>query len=183
MFSLNVDESRRLTGPNLLSDNPGAVMEVYVDGVENSQVIESWKKHLQQILTDLDLKAEIYHRSFSGGVNLAFSADEDMLYAACEINEAALELARAELTGEAADPETTSIRYLQRLLSEERNPRLMELINLANENHITYLVDDDELSFGMGPKSHCWPVHQLPEPGSINWADYEDIPVALITGT
>ena len=53
MLRMDVDESRRLTGPNLLSDNPGAVMEVFIDGVEISQVIVAWKKHLQQLLTSL----------------------------------------------------------------------------------------------------------------------------------
>ena len=33
MLRMDVDESRRLTGPNLLSDNPGAVMEVFIEGI------------------------------------------------------------------------------------------------------------------------------------------------------
>jgi len=183
VIRLDIDESRRLTGPNLLSDNPGAIMEVFIEGVDNNLVIELWKKYLQQLLTELGLKAEIVHRSFDGGVNLGFSADEDMLYAACEINEAALELARSELTGIEANQEQNIIEQLQQLLDEERNPQLMELINLANSHQVPYLVDDDELSFGMGKTSHCWPIEQLPEPDSIMWNEYQDIPVALITGT
>ena len=183
MLRMDVDESRRLTGPNLLSDNPGAVMEVFIEGAEISQVIVLWKKYLQQLLASLNLQAEIYHRSFSDGANLGFSADEDMLYCACEINEAAIELARAELSGEDADSELTSLSRLQDILKEERNPQLMRLISVANENQVTYLVDDDEFSLGMGNHSQCWSVAQLPEPSSVNWSKYKDIPVALITGT
>ncbi len=183
MLRIDVDESRRLTGPNLLSDNPGAVMEVFIDGAEISQVIALWQKHLQQLLASLHLEAEIYRRSFSGGANLGFSADEDMLYTACEINEAAIELARAQLSGEEADSELTSISRLQDILKEERNPQLMNLISEANENQVTYLVDDDEFSLGMGSNSQCWTIAQLPDPTTIDWSKYKDIPVALITGT
>ncbi len=183
MFHIKVDESRRLTGPNLLSDNPGAAMEIYVDGIDVESVIDLWTKHLQQLLDTLGLQAEIYHRLFSGGANLAFSADEDMLYSACEINEAAIELTRAELAKETADPKTTSAGYLQQLLDDERNPRLMKLIHLANARQIPYLVDDDEFSLGMGPTSHCWDVEQLPDPDLLDWESYTEIPVALITGT
>jgi len=183
MFQIKVDESRRLTGPNLLSDDPGAAMEIFVDGIDCSLVVKLWKKHLQKLLAALGLEGDIYHRHFSGGANLAFSADEDMLYCACEINEAAIELARAELAEESPDPEITSISNLKNLLDEERHPQLMALINLANAKHIPYLVDDDEFSLGMGPSCQCWPVTQLPDPDSIDWEQCKDIPVALITGT
>ena len=183
MIRLNVDESRRLTGPNLLSDNSGAIMEVYIEGVDPDHVIALWKKHLSQILASLGLTADTVHRNFDGGVNIGFSAAEDMLYTACEINEAALELARAELCGVTADKELTSIDKLTQLLLEERNPLLMTLIEAATAHHVTYLVDDDELSFGMGKNSQCWSIDQLPELSEIDWVDYQDIPVALITGT
>jgi len=183
VIRLNVDESRRLTGPNLFSDNPGAIMEVYIEGVDHGHVIALWEKYLTQILASLGLTADTVHRNFDGGVNIGFSAAEDMLYTACEINEAALELARAELCGEAADAKLTSIENLTQLLFEERNPLLMALIEAATAHQVTYLVDDDELSFGMGKNSHCWSIDQLPELSDIDWADYQDIPVALITGT
>ena len=183
MIRLNVDESRRLTGPNLLSDNSGAIMEVYIEGVGHGHVIALWEKYLTQILASLGLTADTVHRNFDGGVNIGFSAAEDMLYTACEINEAALELARAELCGVTADKELTSIDKLTQLLLEERNPLLMTLIEAATAHHVTYLVDDDELSFGMGKNSQCWSIDQLPELSEIDWVDYQDIPVALITGT
>jgi len=180
---LEVDDSRRLTGPNLLSDYPGAALEVYVEDINIPLFIGLWKKHLQQILTTLELQAEIYSRSFSGGANLGFSADEDMLYCACEINEAAVELARAEITGDTAAQTLTSIDNLRHLLAEERNPQLMALISAANAHNTTYLVDDDEFSLGMGNNCQIWPIDQLPDAENIQWNDYQDIPIALITGT
>ena len=183
MIKLLVDESRRLTGPNVLSDYPGAVMEVYIEGVAHQTVIDTWKKHLLQLLEKLELSAEIQTRIFSDGVNLGFLAEEDMLYTACEINEAALELTRADLTGKVADESLTNLVILRQNLKEERNPQLLNLIQLANNNQVSYLVDDDEFSLGMGKHSSTWPVSQLPDPASLSWSDYQNIPVALITGT
>ena len=183
MIELDVDDSRRLTGPNLLSDNPGTVMELFVHVDFHNQVIELWTKHLKQLLLELGLSAELYHRRFSNGLNLGFSADEDILYSACEINEAVIELCRAEINHDLADAELTSISRLKTLLDEERNPRLMSLIELANTNNTSYLVDDDEFSLGMGATCQVWLITQLPEPTTIDWTRYADIPVALITGT
>jgi len=186
MFRLEVDESRRLTGPNLLSDMPGATMEIYfdaVDGIDSDLVIKLWKKHLKQLLNTLGLTAEIYYRQFRGGANLAFTADEDMLYTACEINEAAIEFVRSELAGETPDPKLTSVDNLSALLQEERNPALMQLIHLAKEKRVPFLVDDDEFSLGMGPTSRRWTMEQLPDPDLLEWSVYNTIPVALITGT
>ncbi|PCJ48016.1 MAG: Mur ligase [Gammaproteobacteria bacterium] len=183
MVKLLVDESRRLTGPNLLSDNPGAVMEVFVEPAFHGPLIALWKKQLEQLLRSLNLNAELYHRRFSNGINLGFSADEDILYTACEINEAALELARAEIADDSPDAELTSLSRLAALLNEERNPQLMSLIKAANQYKVTYLVDDDDFSLGMGPSCQVWPITELPEVGSLDWTRYKDIPVALITGT
>ncbi|MFT5452651.1 MAG: cyanophycin synthetase [Enterobacterales bacterium] len=183
MVELEVDDSRRLTGPNLLSDHPGAVMEVFVQTEFHEQIIELWTKHLEQLLLKLGLSAEIYHRRFSNGLNLGFSADEDMLYSACEINEAAIELCRSEIDGDAADEELTSINRLQTFLNEERNPQLMSLIDSARTNNTTYLVDEDEFSLGMGATCQVWPIAELPLASDVDWSRYSDIPLALITGT
>jgi cyanophycin synthetase len=183
VIELEVDDSRRLTGPNLLSDHPGTVMEVFVQPEFHDQVIELWTKHLEQLFVKLELSGEMYHRRFSNGLNLGFSADEDMLYAACEINEAAIELCRSEIDGDAADEELTSINRLQTFLNEERSPQLMSLIDAARTNNTTYLVDEDEFSLGMGATSQVWPIAELPVPTAIDWSHYTDIPVALITGT
>ncbi|MCP4274741.1 MAG: Mur ligase, partial [Gammaproteobacteria bacterium] len=146
-------------------------------------VIKLWKKYLQQLLDALGLTAEIYYRHFTGGANLAFTADEDMLYTACEINEAAIELARSEIAGDTPDQQLTSVDNLHTLLKEERNPALMALIHLAKEKQVPYLVDDDEFSLGMGPTSRRWTMEQLPDPDLLDWSVFTAIPVALLTGT
>lgn len=186
-MAFRLDESRRLTGANLFTDSPGAVLEIYVDAVEHTQLIEEWQKQLQYLLSALGLRAELFHRRFTDGVSLGFSADEDMLYSACEINEAALELARVELniasSESSIDSEMMSIERLQQLVTEERNPTLMALIKEANRHQVTYLVDDDEFSLGMGCNSQTWAIDQLPKMDALQWQNYQAIPVALITGT
>ena len=72
MVSITLDESRRITGPNLLSDEPGTVMEVYLEDVDHQQLIELWEKHLKQLLGVLGVDANIYSRDFSDGVSLGF---------------------------------------------------------------------------------------------------------------
>ena len=86
-----IDESRRLTGPNLLTDYPGAVLELFIEGFDHKQVIKLWEQAASELLDALNLPVELHSRDFEDGVSLYLRADEDKLYAACEINEAAVE--------------------------------------------------------------------------------------------
>jgi len=183
VIQIVTDDSRRLTGPNLLSDYPGAVLEVFLKNISPERVVEQWQKHLSQLLKELNLQCEFYSRCFEDGANIGFRADEDMLYAACEINEAAVELARAELTDRLPELTLTDLERLRSIISEERNPKLMALIKSANAHQVSYLTDDDEFSLGTGKSCQVWPISELPNVESIVWKQYKNIPVAFITGT
>jgi UDP-N-acetylmuramyl tripeptide synthase len=135
------------------------------------------------LLDELQLDGEIFHRIFDGGANIGFTAEEDMLYSACEINETAYYLMQAELTGNAPDEAMQSIEALRKMVAEERNPALIALINRANAEDVTYLTDDDEFSLGMGESCEIWPVTDLPNPDDLDWSKYTDVPVAFVTGT
>ena len=43
-------DSRRYTGPNLVWDRPGAVMEIECDDTLRDTVIESWSRHARALL-------------------------------------------------------------------------------------------------------------------------------------
>ena len=45
------------------------------------------------------------------------------------------------------------------------------------------LWDDDEVSLGLGRHSQTWPVRELPDPHSLDWDLFRDVPTALVTGT
>lgn len=188
--TISFDDSRRLTGPNLFTDDTGAVLEAYSNEVSAADMINSWQKHLEVLLEALDLPdAEIFSRAFDGGingvdgVNIGFTAEEDMLYSACEINETAYYQMVSELTGEPLPEELQTVETLRQMIDEERNPALIKLINRANTEDVTYLTDDDEFSLGMGKNCQIWQVTDLPDADDLNWSDYKDIPVAFVTGT
>lgn len=188
---LELDEVRRLTGPNLLSDEPGAIIDVSFSDLEADVVINCWNKHLYHCQISLGPKyawqSTSYHRVFDGGASMSISAPMDLLYSACDLIELAWDLCVAELC--TADNQTSASEMLPRLaalketIAEEKHPELIALMLAAEQQGVVCLADDDEISLGMGAKSHTWPIDNLPELSTICWQEYAQIPVALITGT
>ena len=131
-MGLELTDSRRLTGPNLLMDRAGAVIDVAIDGYPAEAVVEAWKTAARRLLEAVGWRTEeIVTRCFRGGASLAFSAPIDALYAATEVNEAAWEWAVAGLTDEAMDDEAAVGARLKGLIEEERNPALLRLRETA----------------------------------------------------
>ncbi|NIU74191.1 MAG: Mur ligase, partial [Gammaproteobacteria bacterium] len=66
-------------------------------------------------------------RRYPGGLSLAFSAPEDVLYAATQVNEWAWDAARAELgdAETALEPLAVAADRLRREIAEEENPPLI----------------------------------------------------------
>ena len=88
-------ESRRLTGPNILLDGPGAVIDVETRGAAVADVEAAWRRQARAVLDAVGwVDSEIACRRFPGGLNLAFSAPEDVLYAATQWIEGVGEAAR-----------------------------------------------------------------------------------------
>ena len=81
-------DSRRLTGPNLLWDHPGAVLEVALEVNEDPTAVwEAWRGQVTRALEALGLEVQLTHRTYPGGVSLAFAAPIDALYTAMQIND------------------------------------------------------------------------------------------------
>lgn len=186
-MKLELDDSRRLTGKGLLWDYPGAVIDAFVEGVDKAKVVECWQQYARQLLDAVSWqRQQTTSRIFEDGVTVALSGPFDALYAACEINEAAWELACAELKGErtGVDPLPQGlVEKLQGMIAEEVNPALIALIDKACELNVPWLTDDDEFSLGFGATTQIWAMDQLPDVNEVNWEQYHKIPVALITGT
>src|SRR5215210_1922498 len=89
-----VSESRRLTGPSLMLDRPGAVLDVQLEEPERSRAVSAWRRSARTLLDALGWTGEtLAVRIFRGGATVALSAPLDSLYAATDVNELAWDAA------------------------------------------------------------------------------------------
>jgi cyanophycin synthetase len=181
---MELRDSRRLTGPNLLLDGPGAVIDANVGAASPDAVVAAWRERVEAMLRAVGWENEAVAAAVhAGGVSLAFSAPPDALYAATEVNEWAWDAAVARLTGEPEPSVEASAERFRALIAEERNPRLMALRDVAAKAGVAFVADDREVSVGMGAGSLCWPADELPEVRAVDWPRVHDVPAALVTGT
>ena len=178
-------DARRLTGPSLLFDDPGSILDVKCDEEAARRLIPVWEKNVRRMLQALEWPAARQYaaKRLIGGVSLGFTAPIDALYAASAVNEWAWAACDAELSGAEEPDFDEAVARLSREASEESNAPLLALESAAIEHGVTMLWDDDELSLGLGRHSQTWPVRDLPRPASIDWSAHGDIPLCLITGT
>ncbi len=177
-------EARRLTGPSLLWSRPGSILDVRCSADEAGPVIEKWSTAVRRMLDAVGWSDEaLCHWRLSGGVSLAFSGPIDALYAASAINEWAWAcIESGESIEDLADFDEKAVEF-QTLIEEERNPALLTLAAAAFGHGVSFLWDDDDVSVGLGTGSETWPFRDLPEPASLEWSKFHDIPVGVVTGT
>src|SRR5436305_3387256 len=180
-------DSRRLTGPNLLSPCEGAVLDVALTPAEADAVVAAWRQAARALLDAVGWGGEeIAVRRFPGGASLFLSAPLDALYAATEANETAWEAARAAVSGGtgAPDPDlAATVERLRAAVAAERNPALLALGDAAATRGVAFLADGEQVSVGLGSGSLAWPVAELPRPEEVPWESVHDVPVVLVTGT
>ncbi len=184
---MDVRDSRRLTGPNLLTDQPGAVLDIALEPAEEERAKEAaaiWRRQAESALEAVGWgAATLVSRIFPGGMSLAFEAPIDALYAATEVNEWAWEAASLELAGQPVPAFDDHAERLRATIAGEVNPKLLELREAARAHGVTFLSDDDYASVGLGAGSRTWPVGELPNLDEIDWSQVHDVPVGLVTGT
>ena len=177
-------DARRLTGPSLLADGPGTILDISCSDAEGERLIPVWEKHTGRMLGDLGWQGNVFSTiKLSGGVSLFFSAAIDALYAATEVNEWAWAASVAELNnGDEPDYDET-LAAIRTSIAEEANADLLHLENESAAHGTTFLWDDDEASIGLGQYSQTWPVRDLPYIESVSWQKHGDVPIGLVTGT
>ncbi len=185
---LQLDDSRRLTGPNLFGAITGAVIDVTIKGINTNVVVMAWEKHAKQLFERVYWHREYrYHRVFQDGASLVITAPADCLYAATEVNEEAWRLTCNEMlqiSSKDFHKELQSlITRLKGVIEAEENPKLLAIKQKAEELDVVFLSDDDFVSVGYGPTCQVYPVDELPNAEQIDWSSIKDIPVALVTGT
>jgi cyanophycin synthetase len=177
-------DARRITGPSLLWDKPGSILDIGCTAAEATALARVWDQHVRAMLNAVGWgEEEICHWPLSGGISLAFSAPIDALYSAAAINDWAWASSEAELAGNDVPDFDEAVETIKTAIEEELNPRLLELEAAAEEHGISFLWDDDDVSIGHGKGSETWPFRELPDLSSLDWTRYYDVPLALVTGT
>lgn len=181
---LKLDDSRRLTGPNLFGPEAGAVMDVLITGYDQQPVMARWQAELEAMLKPLGWSDQrIFSRQHQTGASLGFTAPIDVLYAATEVNEAAWQRVVNHYTGVQQKPLEDEIQRLQKEIAAEANPALIAIQQAADEHAVRFLSDDDFVSLGYGASCQIYPVNQLPSVDDIDWSGIQSVPLALVTGT
>jgi UDP-N-acetylmuramyl tripeptide synthase len=181
---MEILNSRRITGPSLFTEFPGAMLEVQVPNTIQDEAIQAWDVSVRRYLNVVGWgQSTTLTRKYENGISLYFSAPIDALYAACEINEAAWELALWELNSEGAISFPEEVNRLKKEIEDELNPNILALKEASIRNKVRFFQSDDIVSVGTGKGSHSFDVNKIPAPEKIDWKEVNDIPVILITGT
>jgi UDP-N-acetylmuramyl tripeptide synthase len=177
-------DARRLTGPSLLFDKPGAILDVRCSASDADRLIPVWENHIQHMLAELGWSDyETRALKLLGGVSLAFTSPIDTLYAASEVNEWAWAACDNELNGADAPDFVKALADIRSSAKEESNVELIQLLQAAEVRDQTFLWDDDEASVGLGRGSQTWPVRELPVLKNLDWSRFHDVPIGVVTGT
>jgi cyanophycin synthetase len=178
-------DSRRLTGPNLLLDRAGAVIDVALAPAEAEPAIAAWREEVQRLLGAVGWGGEkTAVRRFPGGASLAISAPLDCLYAATEVNEWAWTAAETVLMDIGEPPETAeAAERLRGEIARERRPALLALREAARARGVSFFCGEEMVTVGLGAGSLSWPVRELPDPAAVDWSAIHDVPALLVTGT
>ena len=181
---LVVDGCRRLTGPSLVWNHPGAILDILIEDIDPDELLACWYRHIDAVLASIDWPdPELTHRRFDNGFNLLLAAPIDQLYSAVSALETAWYFCACDMLGAMPESGDALIQAIVEEMRDEKNDALIALQTAAAEHGVDFLVDDDIVFVGHGYGSRCFQVDQLPDPEQVDWTSLHDIPVALVTGT
>jgi cyanophycin synthetase len=207
--ALPFEDSRRLTGANLLFGQPGAVLETA--GLEPSEaLLDGWRSRLARARAHIGWPPglPVTARKHANGASLAIAAPPDQLFTATEVNEWALCATAYEFDAdrwhdleaalviaaldEAADPgqvippvldEPAAFDRFDRLAERERHDRLTALVAAARSRGLATIVDDDGVTIGASAGGRTWPLDALPSADATPWQGLRNVPIAMVTGS
>ena len=129
---MHLIDSRRLTGPGLLLDRPGAVADVSVADDRREALIAAWQDAATRMLGAVGWADErTALRRYAGGASLAITAPPDSLYAATDLNEWTWAAAEAAVEGRSAPDFGAAADRLREAIAGERNPALLAIREAA----------------------------------------------------
>jgi UDP-N-acetylmuramyl tripeptide synthase len=182
------EDSRRLPGPNRYFGSPAVTLSALGAQAADPRVLAEWARRACAMAAGLgwpDPAPRVVQRA--GAVLLLLRAPPDALLTATEVNEWAWERAAAAAGLYAFDfaqdhGEDAAAVFATRAAAE-RLPALVALREAAAGHGIAFIVDDAEVSVGMGKGSRRWPRADLPACTEVAWTQVHDIPCALVTGS
>lgn len=184
---MRIENSRRLTGPNLYAISPGAIAEVTWEAGQGDPAlaIATWREQAQRMLDAVGWRAsELHARPYRGGAALFFTAPIDLLMPATELNEWAIASATSVLAGAGPAPLEPARAALQTEIAAAHWPGLAELAEAAGAHGALFLLDDDGCTLGAGTSLVAFERGAaLPPPSAIPWSSMRAMPIGLITGT
>jgi UDP-N-acetylmuramyl tripeptide synthase len=177
-------DSRRLTGPSLLLDGPGAVLEAACPIGREDALVAAWRNQVRTMLGAVGWPdAATAGRRFAGGASLAVAAPLDGTYAATLVNEWACEAALAELSGAGLPALERAAAAIRREIADDREPVLIAMALAAQRRGVAFIPGDRRVSVGLGAGALTWHQDELPDPAAVDWQAVHDIPLILVTGT
>jgi UDP-N-acetylmuramyl tripeptide synthase len=182
--ALRTGEARRLTGPGLLLDRPGAALEAEFTGFPPARVEALFHHHARRVLDGVGLTGEhAVARLFDGGIAVAISAPMDCLYSATFVLQTAWHFVAADLLWQQRGDMAAMLADLQSVIAREANPALLALVQAAEAQGVEVLSDDEFVTLGHGVRSQSWSADSIPAPGAVGWDRLGNLPLGLITGT
>lgn len=178
-------DSRRLTGPSLLLDQPGAILEVKFPVRHKKLWLATLEKEARRLQRRVGWRHErAVVRDQGPSQMLATSAPLDGLMPATYLNEAALERTLTLHAGHEAPTLEAQTDDLLARIARRAEPRLIALIRAAELHQVPWMLGDGDLSLGYGAHAVRYPDDELPLPDAVDWAHLKTRPkIALITGT
>jgi UDP-N-acetylmuramyl tripeptide synthase len=181
---MKVLDSRRLTGPSLLLDRPGAILDISLEELDPDRAAAAWRSAAGRLLQSVGWHGEeLAYRGFFRGASFALSAPPDCLLAATELNERAWAAAAAELLGSPAPDFDSDVPWLRDAIAAEQSPVLTALRREAHARGVTFLSGEEQVSVGSGSGALTWALDALPDPAGVDWTAVHDVPIALVTGS
>lgn len=182
--ALKSGEARRLTGPGLLLDRPGATLEAEVSGFPPARVEALWHHHARRVLEGVGWGAErSVARVFDGGIAVAISAPADRLYSATFVVQTAWHFVAADLLWQPRGDFGAMLSDLRGVMAREADPPLLALLRAAEARGIEVLADEDFVTLGHGVAGRSWSAGSIPAPEAVDWSRIGNLPLGLITGT
>jgi cyanophycin synthetase len=182
------EDSRRLTGPNRWFAHAAVILTPLSSAATQESAHIAWAHRVRAMCSTLGWPdpQPIAHRHATGAF-LTFSAPDNALFTATEINEwaweqAATERAFREGFDEAHTLPAPAATFAQFAAAECSRP-LERLKAAARERGLPIIEDDDALTLGAGRSSLTYPRAALPLPMDVPWPTLHHIPTALITGS
>ncbi len=163
---MRIQQSRRITGPHMVLDGPGAAAEVVFEGEDAEAWLAQWQQAVSELARRLGWSGHTAVRRWPGGATVALACPVDLALAATDVVEQAAGLGPGE------ERIAEAIRELER-------PRLRAAVAASADIGRSCLVEGDEVVFGMGPGAVGFHAEALPD----ELPSVGQIPFVFVTGT